>query len=82
MVDIIAEYKVQISKLVNNLKTVSSRLIRKEFTAQVNNFYFPPLFWTGTAVSSENFSPLMANRAPTTNSVSSEDFSPLINNGE
>ncbi|MEQ9358533.1 hypothetical protein [Coleofasciculus chthonoplastes] len=37
---------------------------------------------TRQAVSSKDFSPLMANRAPTTNSVSSEDFSPLINNGE
>ncbi|HBL11770.1 MAG TPA: IS200/IS605 family transposase [Cyanobacteria bacterium UBA11162] len=39
--------KVQISKLVNNLKTVSSRLIRKEFSAQVNKFYLKPVFWTG-----------------------------------
>lgn len=35
------------SKLVNNLKTVSSRLIRKEFPAQVNKFYYKPVFWTG-----------------------------------
>lgn len=39
--------KVQISKLVNNLKTVSSRLIRKEFPTQVNKFYDKPVFWTG-----------------------------------
>ncbi|MEG4323791.1 transposase [Microcoleus sp. AT3-A2] len=39
--------KVQMSKLVNNLKTVSSRLIRKEFSAQVNKFYYKPVFWTG-----------------------------------
>ncbi|MEQ8971172.1 MAG: hypothetical protein RIE73_12350 [Coleofasciculus sp. C1-SOL-03] len=36
---------------------------------------------TRQAVSSEDFSPLMAKTAPMTNSVSSEDFSPLINNG-
>lgn len=39
--------KVQTSKLVNNLKTVSSRLIRKEFPDQVGRFYFKPVFWTG-----------------------------------
>jgi putative transposase len=39
--------KVQISKLVNNLKTVSSRLIRKEFAAHVGRFYYKPVFWTG-----------------------------------
>jgi putative transposase len=30
---------VEISKLVNNLKTVSSRLIRKEFAEVINNLY-------------------------------------------
>jgi putative transposase len=39
--------KVQISKLVNNLKTVSSRLIRKEFTEHIGKFYYKPVFWTG-----------------------------------
>lgn len=39
--------KVQISKFVNNLKTVSSRLIRKEFASLVNKFYYKPVFWTG-----------------------------------
>jgi putative transposase len=39
--------KVQVSKLVNNLKTVSSRLIRKEFAQQVNQFYSKPVFWSG-----------------------------------
>lgn len=38
---------VEISKLVNNLKTVSSRLIRKEFAAQINVIYSRPVFWTG-----------------------------------
>jgi putative transposase len=37
---------VEISKLVNNLKTVSSRLIRKEFATVVNQ-YNKPAFWTG-----------------------------------
>ena len=38
---------VEVSKLVNNLKTVSSRLIRKEFHEHVNQFYNKPVFWTG-----------------------------------
>jgi putative transposase len=39
--------KVQISKFVNNLKTVSSRLIRKEFADHTKKFYCKPVFWTG-----------------------------------
>ena len=38
---------VALSKLVNNLKTVSSRLIRKEFSERVNSVYRKPVFWTG-----------------------------------
>lgn len=39
--------KTQPSKLVNNLKTVSSRLIRKEFSDQVQKFYQDnPVFWS------------------------------------
>lgn len=37
----------QLSKLIANLKTVSSRLVRKEFPIQVNQFYYKPVFWTG-----------------------------------
>ena len=33
----------QLSKLIANLKTVSSRLIRKEFSIQVNKFYYKPV---------------------------------------
>lgn len=36
---------VQLSKLVNNLKTVSSRLIRRDFRAHVNSIYQKPVFW-------------------------------------
>ena len=39
--------KVQISKFVNNLKTVSSRLIRKEFEEQLSQVYLKPVFWSG-----------------------------------
>jgi REP-associated tyrosine transposase len=36
---------IQLSKLVNNLKTVSSRLIRKDFSRQLNRIYWEPVFW-------------------------------------
>ena len=39
--------KVQPSKLVNNLKTVSSRLLRKEFGEHLNRVYRnKPVFWS------------------------------------
>lgn len=37
--------KVQISAFANNLKTVSSRLIRKEFPEHCARFYRKPVFW-------------------------------------
>lgn len=37
--------KAQISALANNLKTVSSRLIRKEFPDRCAQFYHKPVFW-------------------------------------
>jgi REP-associated tyrosine transposase len=36
---------VQLSKLVNNLKTVSSGLIRRDFKVEVNRIYRKPVFW-------------------------------------
>lgn len=36
---------VQLSKLVNNLKTVSSRLIRRDFSRHLNRIYRKPVFW-------------------------------------
>jgi putative transposase len=38
---------VEVSKLVNNLKTVSSRLIRKEFANEINATYQKAVFWSG-----------------------------------
>jgi len=35
------------SKLVNTLKTVSSRLIRRDYQAHLSKFYYKPVFWTG-----------------------------------
>ncbi|MEB3247824.1 MAG: IS200/IS605 family transposase [Microcystaceae cyanobacterium] len=41
---------VDLSKLVNNLKTVSSRLIRKEYPTHLKKFYWSekPMFWSGS----------------------------------
>ena len=36
---------VQLSKLVNNLKTVTSRLIRRDFRGHLNRIYRKPVFW-------------------------------------
>lgn len=33
------------SKLINNLKTVSSRYLRKEFVVEVENTYWKDVFW-------------------------------------
>jgi putative transposase len=37
---------VTLSKLINNLKAVSSKLIRKQYQEHVNKFYWKPVFWT------------------------------------
>lgn len=38
--------KVKMSSFINNLKTVSSRLIRKEFREHLSKFYWKPIFWS------------------------------------
>ena len=38
--------QVQLSKLVNNFKTVSSRLLRKEFADFLSKYYWKPYFWS------------------------------------
>lgn len=35
------------SKLINTLKTVSSRLIRRDYQTHLDRFYHKPVFWTG-----------------------------------
>ena len=40
--------QIQLSKFIANLKTVSSRLIRKEFDDYIKQFYRQPVFWTGS----------------------------------
>jgi putative transposase len=37
---------VQPSKLINSLKTVSSRLIRKEFSEHLSSYYWKPVLWS------------------------------------
>lgn len=37
--------QVQLSKLINNFKTVSSRLIRKDFKEHLEPYYWKPYFW-------------------------------------
>lgn len=37
---------ISVSKLVNILKTISSREIRREFADHVNQFYWKTAFWT------------------------------------
>ena len=40
--------QVQLSKLVNNFKTVSSRLIRKKFPEHLSVFYWQSYFWSNS----------------------------------
>ena len=47
-VHILVQYnpQTQPSKLINNLKTVSSRYLRKEFPEQMNKYYWKKVLWT------------------------------------
>ena len=38
--------QTQLSKLVNNYKTVTSRLLRKEFSSALKKYYLKDLFWS------------------------------------
>jgi len=38
--------QVKLSQLINTLKTVSSRLIKKEFKSHIENFYPKSAFWS------------------------------------
>lgn len=37
-----------LSKLVNNFKTVSSRMLRKEFSEYLGKFYYKPYLWANS----------------------------------
>lgn len=38
--------QVQLSKFVNNYKTVTSRILRKEFADELSPYYWKPYFWS------------------------------------
>ncbi len=40
--------QVQLSKLVNNLKTVSSRYLKKEFKERFEQYYWKDALWSGS----------------------------------
>jgi putative transposase len=40
--------QMELTKLINNLKTVSSRRLRSEFEDQVNKFYYKDVLWNGS----------------------------------
>lgn len=41
-----AKPQVQLSKLINNYKTVTARLIRKEFSEELKPYFWKPNFWS------------------------------------
>jgi putative transposase len=41
-----AHPSMDLSKFINSIKTVSSRLVRKEFKTHIDKFYWKPFFWT------------------------------------
>jgi putative transposase len=43
---------LDLSRFVNNLKTTSSRLVRREFANQLRRLYRKPVFWSGLTASS------------------------------
>jgi putative transposase len=40
--------QLELTKLINNLKTVSSRRLPSEFEDQVNKFYYKDVLWNGS----------------------------------
>lgn len=40
--------QTDLSKLVNNFKTVSSRMLRKEFSEYLGKFYYKPYLWANS----------------------------------
>ena len=42
----IAPPQIQLSSMINNLKTVTSRLVRRDHKAWLSKFYWEPIFWS------------------------------------
>lgn len=40
--------QMELTKLINNLKTVTSRRLRSEFSEQVDKFYYKDVLWNGS----------------------------------
>lgn len=40
--------QTQLSKLINNFKTVSSRLLRKQYSEHLSKYYWKPYFWSNS----------------------------------
>ncbi|NJN23990.1 MAG: IS200/IS605 family transposase [Acaryochloridaceae cyanobacterium RL_2_7] len=40
--------QIELSKLIANLKTVSSRLIRRDYRSQIEKYFSKPVLWTGS----------------------------------
>lgn len=40
-----AHPSMELSKVINNIKTVSSRMVRKEFKDYLEKYYWKPYFW-------------------------------------
>jgi putative transposase len=40
--------QMELTKLINNLKTVTSRRLRSEFQEQVDKFYYKDVLWNGS----------------------------------
>lgn len=40
-----AHPSMELSKIINNIKTVSSRMVRKEFKDYLEKYYWKPYFW-------------------------------------
>jgi putative transposase len=40
-----AHPSMELSKIVNNLKTVSSRMVRKKYKTHLDKYYWKPYFW-------------------------------------
>lgn len=49
-IHILFQYHPQISlpKLINNIKSVTSRYMRKEFEQHISKFYWKDVFWNGS----------------------------------
>lgn len=43
-----ASPQIELAKLVNTFKSVSSRLVRKNHTEYLKNFYWKPVFWSAS----------------------------------